>query len=77
MLVREVTVIRPLPSNPLFNIQHLPTMFTKIDNTIKYGKQRGEFGIQILYPGLIRPTLNDTGFATLGRIDHARITRVP
>lgn len=49
-------------------------MFTKIDNTIKYGKQHGGFGIQILYPGLIRPALNDSGFYTLGRIDHARIT---
>ncbi|VXC05202.1 Pimeloyl-CoA dehydrogenase [Flavobacterium sp. 9AF] len=49
-------------------------MITKIDNTIKYGKQHGGFGIQILYPGLIRPELNDTGFSTIGRIDHARIT---
>lgn len=49
-------------------------MLTKIDNTIKYGQQRGGFGIQILYPGLIRPELNDTGFSTIGRIDHARIT---
>lgn len=49
-------------------------MLTKIDNTIKYGKQRGGFGIQILYPGLVRPPLNDTGFATIGRIDQARIT---
>lgn len=49
-------------------------MLTKIDNTIKYGKQRGGFGIQILYPGLIRPQLNDTGFATIGRIDQAIIT---
>jgi len=49
-------------------------MITKIDNTIKYGKQRGGFGIQILYPGLIRPQLNDTGFATIGRIDQAIIT---
>lgn len=49
-------------------------MLTKIDNTIKYGKQHGGFGIQILYPGLIRPQLNDTGFSTIGRIDHARIT---
>jgi quercetin 2,3-dioxygenase len=48
-------------------------MLTKIDNTIKYGKQHGGFGIQILYPGLIRPELNDTGFSTIGRIDHARI----
>jgi redox-sensitive bicupin YhaK (pirin superfamily) len=49
-------------------------MLTKIDNAIKYGKQHGGFGIQILYPGLIRPQLNDSGFATIGRIDHARIT---
>jgi quercetin 2,3-dioxygenase len=49
-------------------------MLTKIDNTIKYGKQQGGFGIQILFPGKIRPQLQDTGFATLGRIDHAKIT---
>ena len=49
-------------------------MLTKIDHTVKYGKQHGGFGIQILYPGLIRPQLNDTGFSTIGRIDHARIT---
>jgi len=49
-------------------------MLTKIANTIKYGKQHGGFGIQILYPGLIRPQLNDTGFSTIGRIDQARIT---
>ncbi|MFD2287841.1 pimeloyl-CoA dehydrogenase [Pedobacter petrophilus] len=49
-------------------------MLTKIENTIKYGKQHGGFGIQILYPGLIRPELDDTGFSTIGRIDHARIT---
>jgi redox-sensitive bicupin YhaK (pirin superfamily) len=49
-------------------------MLTKIDNTIKYGKRHGGFGIQILYPGLIHPQLNDTGFSTIGRIDQARIT---
>jgi redox-sensitive bicupin YhaK (pirin superfamily) len=48
-------------------------MLTKIDATIKYGKQHGGFGIQILYPGLVQPQLNDTGISTLGRIDHARI----
>src|SRR5581483_10621053 len=48
-------------------------MLTKIDNTIKYGKQRGGLGIHILYPGLIRPQLSDTGFSTIGRIDQARI----
>lgn len=49
-------------------------MLTKIGNAIKYGRQHGGFGIQILYPGLIRPQMKDSGFATLGRIDHARIT---
>ncbi|MBS7564793.1 pirin family protein [Mucilaginibacter sp. Bleaf8] len=49
-------------------------MLTKIDNSLKYGKQHGGFGIRILYPGLIRPELHDTGFFTIGRIDHARIT---
>lgn len=48
-------------------------MLTKLDNTIKYGKQHGGFGIQILYPGLIRPELKDTGFSAIGRIDHAKI----
>ena len=48
-------------------------MITKIDNTIKYGKQHDGFGVQTLYPGLIRKELNDSGFSTLGRIDHARI----
>ena len=49
-------------------------MLTKIGNNIKYGKRRGGFGIEILYPGLIRPELDDSGFSTIGRIDHARIT---
>lgn len=49
-------------------------MLTKIDHTIKYGKQHDGFGIQILYPGLIQPELHDIGFSTIGRIDHARIT---
>ena len=49
-------------------------MLTKIDTTIKYGRQHGGFGIQILYPGLVRPQMNDTGFYTIGRIDHAKIT---
>jgi redox-sensitive bicupin YhaK (pirin superfamily) len=48
-------------------------MLTKIDTTIKYGKQHAGFGIQVLYPGLIRPQLKDTGFSSIGRIDHARI----
>lgn len=49
-------------------------MVTKIDNSIKYGKQHDGFGLQILYPGLVRPQLSDSGFSTIGRIDHARIT---
>lgn len=49
-------------------------MIYKLDNTLKYGKQHGGFGIQILYPGLIKPELNDTGFSTIGRIDQACIT---
>lgn len=48
-------------------------MKTIIDKTQRMGRQRGGFGIQILYPGLSRPELNDTGFATIGRIDHAHI----
>lgn len=42
-------------------------MLTKIDNTLKYSKQLGGFGIQILYPGLAFPGLHNTGFATLGK----------
>lgn len=49
-------------------------MKTKIDNTLKMGKQRGGFGIQILYPGIIRPEKKDSGFATIGRIDHAKVS---
>lgn len=48
-------------------------MVTKIDNTLKYGRQHHGFGIQILYPGLIKPHLGDTGFSSIGRIDQARI----
>ena len=49
-------------------------MRTKIDNTVKLGRQHGGFGIRILYPGIIRPQSADTGFATIGRIDHAKVT---
>lgn len=48
-------------------------MITKIDSAKRYGKEQGGFGIQVLYPGIVRPGDKDTGFATLGRIDHARI----
>lgn len=49
-------------------------MRIKIDNTIKFGKQVGGFGIQILYPGNAFPDTSDTGFATIGRIDQAKVT---
>lgn len=49
-------------------------MLFKIDNSIKFGKQVGGFGIQILYPGNILPNTLDTGFATIGRIDQAKVT---
>ena len=48
-------------------------MLTKLNISPKYRKQRGGFGIQILYPGLTRPQLKDSGMYTLGRIDHARV----
>lgn len=48
-------------------------MITKIDNSGKIEKKSGGFGIDILYPGTIFPDTNDTGIATIGRIDHARI----
>jgi len=49
-------------------------MLTKLDNSIKYGKKHGGFGIEILYPGNILPESNDTGIATIGRIDQAKVT---
>jgi hypothetical protein len=48
-------------------------MITKIDNSSKIGKQVGGFGIQILYPGTILNPAKDTGFGTIGRIDHASV----
>lgn len=49
-------------------------MLTKLDNSIKFGKKNGGFGIDILYPGRIFPNLKDSGIAGIGRIDQARIT---
>lgn len=49
-------------------------MLLKIDNATKLGKQVGGFGIQILYPGAALPNSIDTGFATIGRIDQAKVT---
>lgn len=48
-------------------------MRTIIDKNQRLGKQHGGFGIQILYPGLTQPDSEDTGFATIGRIDHAKV----
>lgn len=48
-------------------------MKSKIDKAQRKSMQRGGFGIQILYPGIIRPEIKDSGFATIGRIDHAKI----
>jgi redox-sensitive bicupin YhaK (pirin superfamily) len=49
-------------------------MLTKIDNSLKFGKKHGGFGIEILYPGTIVPDSDDTGIATIGRIDQAIVT---
>lgn len=49
-------------------------MLIKLDNDTKLGKQVGGFGIQILYPGTALLNSNDTGFATIGRIDQAKVT---
>lgn len=38
-------------------------MLTKLDNSIKYGKQHGGFGIEILYPGVVLSNSEDTGIA--------------
>lgn len=48
-------------------------MLTKIDNTVKFGKKHGGFGIEILFPGTSFPHDNDTGIATIVRIDHAQV----
>lgn len=34
-----------------------------MDAALKYGRQHGGLGIQILYPGLVVPQLNDTSNA--------------
>lgn len=49
-------------------------MLVKIDNSIKFRKQHGGFGIDILYPGHVFPEQQDSGIAGIGRIDQARIT---
>lgn len=49
-------------------------MLIKLDNAIKFGKKRGGFGIEILYPGIIFPGYDDTGIAGIGRIDQAKVT---
>jgi len=47
-------------------------MMRKILNNQKTGRQRGDFGIQILFPGQALST-SDTGIGTIGRIDHAHV----
>lgn len=49
-------------------------MITKLERSVKYGKQHGGFGIEILYPGITNSETNDTGLATVGRIDQAQVT---
>lgn len=49
-------------------------MLTKLANSSKSGKQVRGFGIHILYPGKAFPQAKDSGFATIGRIDHAKVT---
>jgi hypothetical protein len=49
-------------------------MLSKINNAVKFGKKQGGFGIEILYPGTIVPDADDTGIATIGRIDQAIVT---
>lgn len=48
-------------------------MLTKINNDIKFGKQHGGFGIQILYPGDVITNSSDSGIGTIGRIDQAKV----
>src|SRR4028118_1555016 len=48
-------------------------MLKKIGNSEKVTKQHGGFGIEILFPGTVDPGANDTGLATIGRIDQAKV----
>lgn len=43
----------------------------KLDRSIKQGRRLEDFGLEILQPGLALDE-GDTGFGTIGRIDHAR-----
>ncbi len=49
-------------------------MMKKMDASVKIGKQRGGFGIEILYPGAALSNPSDSGWAGIGRIDQARVT---
>lgn len=44
----------------------------KLENSIKHSHRRGDFGIEILYPGLALGG-GDSGIAAIGRIDQAKI----
>jgi len=48
-------------------------MIKKMDASVKTGKQRGGFGIEILYPGAAFSNPTDSGLAGIGRIDQARV----
>ena len=45
----------------------------KISNSQKISRKRGDFGIQILWPGQALAGA-DTGIGTIGRIDHAHVS---
>jgi redox-sensitive bicupin YhaK (pirin superfamily) len=47
-------------------------MMHKILNTQKISRKRGDFGIEILFPGQALGA-SDTGIGTIGRIDHAHV----
>ena len=76
----SITVAEQKESNKLHLASTLPTpekpgaAIIKLDKSIKYGKQHGGFGIEILYPGTILSNSKDTGIAGIGRIDHAKVT---
>src|SRR4028119_383878 len=51
----------------------METMLIKLGNKEKLSKQHGGFGIEILYPGGLKPRSVDTGIGTIGRIDQAKV----
>src|SRR5699024_2897063 len=57
----------------LYRNFNLKFMIKKMDASVKTGKQRGGFGIEILYPGAAFSNPTDSGLAGIGRIDQARV----